>query len=80
MSRELFGTDGVRGLANEYPLDDAGSEAIGRAVGTYFAKAGQQIVIACDTRESSERIVRQVAKGLQGVGVRRKRNTESDVR
>lgn len=70
MSRELFGTDGVRGLANEYPLDDAGSEAIGRAVGTYFAKAGQQIVIACDTRESSERIVRQVAKGLQGVGVR----------
>ena len=69
MSRELFGTDGVRGLANEYPLDDAGAEAIGRAIGTYFAEAGEQIVIACDTRESSERIVNQVSKGLQGVGV-----------
>ena len=69
MSRELFGTDGVRGLAGQYPLDDAGAEAIGRAVGTQFARAGEQIVIGCDTRESSAHLVEMLAKGLQAVGV-----------
>lgn len=69
MSRELFGTDGVRGLAGQYPLDDAGAEAIGRAVGTQFARAGEQIVIGCDTRESSTHLVEMLAKGLQAVGV-----------
>ena len=68
MSRELFGTDGVRALAGEYPLDDAGCLAIGRAVGTQFAEAGQQIVIACDTRESSQHIVETISAGLQAVG------------
>ncbi len=70
MSRTLFGTDGVRGLAGQYPLDDAGAEAIGRAVGAQFARAGEQIVIACDTRESSEHLVDMLARGLQGVGVK----------
>lgn len=69
MSRALFGTDGVRGLAGKYPLDDAGTEAIGRAVGTQFAEPGQQIVLACDTRESSEHLVQKVSDGLRGVGV-----------
>lgn len=69
MSRELFGTDGVRALAGQYPLDDAGATAIGRAVGTQFATPGQQIVIACDTRESSTHLVEVVSKGLQQVGV-----------
>lgn len=69
MSRELFGTDGVRGLAGQYPLDDVGAVAIGRAVGTQFAAVGEQIVIACDTRESSEHLVEMLAEGLEGVGV-----------
>lgn len=69
MSRALFGTDGVRGLAGQYPLDDAGSERIGRAVGSYFAKPGQQIIIGCDTRESSESIVQALTAGLTAVGV-----------
>lgn len=70
MSRTLFGTDGVRGLAGQYPLDDAGAEAIGRAVGAQFARDGEQIVIACDTRESSGHLVDMLARGLQGVGVK----------
>ncbi|QQS19235.1 hypothetical protein IPL68_06685 [Candidatus Saccharibacteria bacterium] len=57
-------------MAGEYPLDDAGCEAIGRAVGTQFAEQGQQIVIACDTRSSSQQIVEIVSKGLVGVGVK----------
>ncbi|MGB4800828.1 MAG: phosphoglucosamine mutase [Candidatus Saccharimonadales bacterium] len=69
MSRELFGTDGVRALAGTYPLDDAGAAAIGRAIGAQFACASQHIVIACDTRESSEHLVETISQGLQSVGV-----------
>ncbi|MFZ1248819.1 MAG: phosphoglucosamine mutase [Candidatus Saccharimonadales bacterium] len=69
MSRELFGTDGVRGIAGEYPLNNDGLVRIGRAVGVQFAQEGEHIVIACDTRESSQHLVQQVALGLQQVGV-----------
>lgn len=69
MTRDLFGTDGVRGLAGEYPLDDEGVRRIGKAVGTHFAQAGEKIVIGWDTRESSEAIVRNLAGGLQEVGI-----------
>lgn len=69
MSRELFGTDGVRAIAGEYPLDDTGLVAIGRAVGTQFATENQTIVIACDTRESSRHLVDKLSEGLQAVGV-----------
>lgn len=69
MARELFGTDGVRGLASNYPLDDAGSTQIGKAVGELFAEPGQTIVIAGDTRESTERIMTCLTKGLNSVGV-----------
>jgi phosphoglucosamine mutase len=69
MSRELFGTDGVRGLAGEYPLDDDGSYRIGMAVGSHFGQPGQQIVIGWDTRESSPVIVGNLSKGLQAMGI-----------
>lgn len=69
MGRELFGTDGVRGIAGEYPLDVAGSKSIGRAVGTHFAEPGNKVVIACDTRESSTTLVTDIAAGLNSVGV-----------
>lgn len=70
MSRNLFGTDGVRGIAGEYPLNDEGLVAMGRAVGTVFAQPDEQIVVACDTRESSKRFVEQIAAGLQAVGIK----------
>ena len=69
MSRNLFGTDGVRGLAGEYPLDDRGLYAMGRAAGTQFASAGERFVIACDTRESSRHFVDVISRGLMEVGV-----------
>jgi len=69
MNRDLFGTDGVRGLAGQYPLDDAGAKRIGMAVGTHFAEPGQRIVIGCDTRESSAEIVTALSAGLTAVGV-----------
>ncbi len=69
MTRTLFGTDGIRGLVGEYPLDDAGLHAVGRAVGTEFTETGEQIVIACDTRESSRHLVDAISNGLVEVGV-----------
>jgi phosphoglucosamine mutase len=69
MSRELFGTDGVRGLFGKYPLDTEGATRIGRAVGTQFAEPGETVVIACDPRESSDELQTDVITGLLSVGV-----------
>ena len=69
MSRALFGTDGVRGLAGKYPLDEVGAKRIGMAVGAHFAEPGQRIIIGCDTRESSEGLVAALTGGLNAVGV-----------
>jgi phosphoglucosamine mutase len=70
MNRELFGTDGVRGLAGQYPLDSEGAYRIGMAVGSHFAEPGQIVVIGWDTRESSEVIVNDLTRGLNDVGVK----------
>jgi len=59
----------MRGLAGQYPLDDDGAKRIGMAVGTHFAQTGQRIVIGCDPRESSARLVEAVTAGLLAVGV-----------
>ncbi len=67
--RELFGTDGVRGLAGKYPLDPVGAMKIGMAVGTHFAKPGQRIVLGNDPRESSAGLVKALIEGLTAVGV-----------
>jgi len=69
MSRELFGTDGVRGIAGEFPLNDEGAKRIGMAVGAHFAKPGQRIVIGNDPRESSAGLVKALTAGLTAVGV-----------
>ncbi|MEK7599837.1 MAG: phosphoglucosamine mutase [Patescibacteria group bacterium] len=69
MSRALFGTDGVRGLAGQYPLDTDGAIKIGRAVGALFASEGQSIVIAGDPRESSAGLIESLTQGLIAVGV-----------
>ncbi len=69
--RKLFGTDGIRGVAGEYPLDERATFAIGQALGKHLLKshAGARVVIGQDTRESSEWIANQVARGLMQRGV-----------
>lgn len=69
MSRELFGTDGVRGLVGDFPLNQDGMTKIGRAVGTHFAQAGQAVVVGSDPRESSNDLVEYLTHGLNEVGV-----------
>lgn len=70
--RQLFGTDGIRGVAGEYPLDRRTVEIIGRALGMRMAAEhpGVQVVIGQDTRESSEWIAELLARGLASRGVR----------
>jgi len=70
--RQLFGTDGIRGVAGEYPLDRRTIEIIGRALGVRLAAEhpGVQVVIGQDTRESSEWIAELLARGLASRGVR----------
>jgi phosphoglucosamine mutase len=67
--RDLFGTDGVRGLAGQFPLDSDGARRIGMAVGMYFAETSQSVVIGQDTRQSSRQIVADLTYGLNHVGV-----------
>jgi len=65
--RELFGTDGIRGVAGEYPLDHATVYAIGRALGKRLAERDKNAceVIGQDTRESSAWISQVLATGLE---------------
>jgi phosphoglucosamine mutase len=72
MNRELFGTDGIRGVAGEYPLDPQTVFAIGAAVGAWIRKSHSEpeVVIGMDTRESGAWIAEHIAGGLHGSGVR----------
>jgi phosphoglucosamine mutase len=70
-NRQLFGTDGIRGVAGEFPLTKASTYLIGRALGHDIVRCPMkpQVVIGQDTRESSVWIADNVAAGLAAVGV-----------
>lgn len=68
MTGQLFGTDGIRGAAGVYPLDDAGAQQIGKAIGAYFAKPGERILVGQDPRQSSPQLVASVVAGLRAMG------------
>ena len=69
-ARHLFGTDGIRGVAGEFPLDPRSTFAVGRALGLYLARqhASLHVVIGMDTRESGPQIAESVAAGLASAG------------
>jgi len=67
--RKLFGTDGIRGVAGEYPLDDKTVYAIGRALGDHLPAGPRRVVLGQDTRESSHRIASLLTFGLRASGV-----------
>jgi phosphoglucosamine mutase len=70
-SRQLFGTDGIRGVAGEFPLTRQSAYLIGRALGHDLMQSSPKAraVIGQDTRESSEWIADRVAGGLASLGV-----------
>ncbi len=77
LSRQLFGTDGIRGVAGEAPLDRRTAHALGVALGIWAKKASKkesngtpaEVVIGMDTRESGRWLAEQVAGGLARAGV-----------
>lgn len=72
MGRKLFGTDGIRGVAGQPPLDEATVFAAGLALGRWALAGGQasaQILLGMDTRESSPLLASQLAGGLEQAGV-----------
>jgi len=69
MSSRLFGTDGVRGKAGEYPLDH---ETVAR-LGAALARAMRQerplrFLVGRDTRESGDWIERELGRGVHAEG------------
>ena len=71
MAKELFGTDGIRGIPGTYPLDDATLYGVARALGKYLLErdANPRVLIGMDTRESGPHIAAQLAAGLADDGV-----------
>jgi phosphoglucosamine mutase len=69
--RQLFGTDGIRGIAGEFPLTAKSTYLIGRALGHDLLRETRnaRAVIGQDTRESSRWIADRVSEGLAAVGV-----------
>ena len=76
MAKKLFGTDGIRGIPGEYPLDDATLGRVGTALGEYLTiqKPGAgggpipRVLIGRDTRESGPHIMDKIARGLAAAG------------
>jgi phosphoglucosamine mutase len=69
--RQLFGTDGIRGVAGEFPLTQDSTYMIGRALGHDLKRAGlpARALIGQDTRESSAWIADRVTLGLASAGI-----------
>jgi phosphoglucosamine mutase len=62
---KLFGTDGLRGKAGEFPLDPDSLRIVGREVGASIRREGGRIaVLGGDTRESTPAMVGDLAAGL----------------
>lgn len=72
MSRKLFGTDGVRGTANTYPMTADMALKLGAAAGRYFRTDGQnrhRVVIGKDTRLSGYMLENALTAGLTSTGM-----------
>lgn len=70
-AKKIFGTDGVRGLANHYPMTVEVAQALGRAAGMVFRNhAGKhRVVIGKDTRLSCYMFENALISGLCSMGI-----------
>ena len=69
--RQIFGTDGVRGKANTYPMTVEMAVALGRSAGKVFREVNEKprVVIGKDTRLSCYVIENALISGLCSMGV-----------
>jgi phosphoglucosamine mutase len=72
MSRKIFGTDGVRGLANTHPMTAEMALRLGAAAGRFFRRNGHnhhRVVIGKDTRLSGYMLENALTAGLTSTGM-----------
>lgn len=72
MTRKLFGTDGVRGRANSWPMTADLALRLGAAAGRYFRRDGSaahRVVIGKDTRLSGYMLENALTAGLTSTGM-----------
>ena len=72
MAKRLFGTDGIRGVAGEPPLDPQTITALGIALADDLVRqglAGKPVLLGMDTRESGPAIAACLADGMARRGV-----------
>jgi phosphoglucosamine mutase len=71
-TRKLFGTDGIRAIAGESPLDPTTIFATGLALAHSLRKIAPEpkVILGRDTRESSPWIAATLAAGLRSAGAR----------
>src|SRR5262245_48544105 len=71
MPRKCFGTDGIRGSANTYPMTSEVALKVGMAAGRLFTKGSHRhrVVIGKDTRLSGYMIESALVSGFTAVGM-----------
>ncbi|MDE2133394.1 MAG: phosphoglucosamine mutase [Alphaproteobacteria bacterium] len=71
MNRKLFGTDGVRGLANSFPMTPEIAMKVGMAAGRIFTRGEyrHRVVIGKDTRLSGYMVESALVAGFTSVGM-----------
>ncbi len=71
MTRSLFGTDGVRGLTNSFPMTAELAMKLGAAAGRYFRRDQQEhrVVIGKDTRLSGYMLENALTAGFTSTGM-----------
>jgi phosphoglucosamine mutase len=68
---KLFGTDGIRGVANQYPMTSEVAADVGKAIARIFKRKGHaaRIVIGRDTRLSGDMFETAIVSGICSMGV-----------
>ncbi|MBI5831327.1 MAG: phosphoglucosamine mutase [Armatimonadetes bacterium] len=68
MKSELFGTDGIRGPAGQFPIDEEGAWRFGLATARHMARGGGAVYLGRDTRPSGPALSAAVAEGIMAAG------------
>ena len=72
-ARKIFGTDGIRGQANSWPITPEMAMRLGMAAATYFRQSGENrrrlVVIGKDTRLSGYMLEPALTAGFTAMGM-----------
>ena len=70
---KLFGTDGIRGTVNQFPIEPLGFVKLAQSIGQFFKQenkdSGFKVLIGKDTRESGYMIECALVSGLVSLGI-----------